>query len=74
MRPHRTDLIDRYVDDARGNTFRQVFDELLQFPRCGSFGGPPQYRDGGLQPPRGFMLQHDFLKMINETMPQSGVV
>ncbi len=74
IRPHGNDLIDRCVDAARSDTIRQGFAELPQVTLDAELlADLRNIATGVYSPLRGFMSQHDFLKVINDMTLESGV-
>jgi sulfate adenylyltransferase len=74
IRLHGNDLIDRSVDTARSDTIRQGFAELPQVTLDAELlADLRNIATGVYSPLRGFMSQHDFLKIINDMTLESGV-
>jgi sulfate adenylyltransferase len=74
IRPHRNDLIDRSVAAAHSGTIRQGLAELPQVPLDAELLADLRNVATGMYSPlRGFISQHDFLKVINDMTLESGV-
>ena len=74
IRPHGNDLIDRYVDAVRSDIIRQDFAELCQVTLDAELLADLRNLAPWVHSPlREFMSQHDFFKMINDMMLESGV-
>ncbi|WP_336329179.1 sulfate adenylyltransferase [Haloarcula sp. CGMCC 1.2071] len=71
--PHGNTLVDRYLDTERSQQLRSEFDTAPQITLDQNlFYDFVNLASGAYSPLKGFMTQHDFLKVVNDLSLESG--